>query len=478
MRESEITAHHMDTRPIFGTPVLNDVHSQLNRTLPAVHRRVHDENELRRALAEARRLDLPTAVCSGRHAMGGQQFIAGGMQIDMDEMRRVLEFDAERGLITAEAGIQWPGLMRYLDESATNRLCNWGIRQKQTGADRFSLGGSLSANVHGRGLCMKPFIEDIAAFTLMDASGTLRLCTRNSNTELFSLANGGYGLFGVVVSVTLRLVPWCRVRREVELITIDALLARLAERVDAGCLYGDFQFAIDPSSPDYLHRGVLSCYRQVADDTPLTVDPIHLERADWNRLLHLAHVDKTRAFAEFSEFYQRSNGQVYRSDQHQAGYYLDGYHGELDERLEHQGSELISELYVPRTALVAFMAAAADRLRALNADVIYGTVRLVEREDESFLRWARENWACIIFNLHTAHDAPALAHTAVCKRALVDLAIEFCGSYYLTYHRHATRSQLDQCYPQFTAFEEAKRRHDPEDRFMNDWYRHYKNSER
>ncbi|MEO5625918.1 MAG: FAD-binding oxidoreductase [Dokdonella sp.] len=460
-------------KKISDLPYLNDVHSQLNRTLPDAYRRVRGEGEIRQAVAEARQLGLPTAVCAGRHAMGGQQFIAGGMQIDMDGMRRVLDFDAQRGLITAEAGIQWPELMRHLDESESNHSSNWGIRQKQTGADRFSLGGSLAANIHGRGLRMKPFIDDIEAFNLIGADGTLRRCDRRSNHELFSLAIGGYGLFGVVVAITLRLVAWCRVRREVELIAIDAVLDRFEERADAGCLFGDFQFAIDPASADFLRRGVLSCYRQVADDTPLTTDPIHLERADWNRLLHLAHVDKTRAFEEFGAFYQRSNGQVYRSDQHQAGYYLDGYHGELDERLEHQGSEVISELYVPRSALIAFMAAVAERLRDLHADVIYGTVRLVERDDESFLRWARENWACVIFNLHTAHDAAALAHTATCKRALVDLAIEFGGSYYLTYHRHASRDQLDRCYPQFTAFEEAKIRHDPEHRFMNDWYRHY-----
>ena len=38
-----------------------------------------------------------------------------------------------------------------------------------------------------------------------------------------------------------------------------------------------------------------------------------------------------------------------------------------------------------------------------GVDVIYGTVRLIERDDESFLAWARDRWACVIFNLHTVH---------------------------------------------------------------------------
>jgi FAD/FMN-containing dehydrogenase len=461
-------------RPSDNDPSdLDDVHSRLNPTVARIHRRVADEQDIRDALAEAKRLGFPTAVCAGRHAMGGQQFVAGGMQIDMDDMRRVLDFDSTRGFVTAEAGIQWPDLMQYLDAEERNREHDWGIRQKQTGADRFSLGGSVSANVHGRGLRMKPLVDDIEAFTLMDADGNVHRCDRANNANLFSLAIGGYGLFGVITSVTLRLVRWCKVRREVEVTMIEHVLDRFVERIDEGCLYGDFQFAIDPATPDYLRRGVLSCYRRVPDGDALTADPVHLDHGEWDRLLHLAHVDKARAFDEFAAFYQRSDGQVYRSDQHQAGYYLDGYHARIDTLLGHRGSEVISELYVPRPALVAFMRAAGIALRELDADVIYGTVRLIEGEDETVLRWAREDWACIIFNLHTAHDAESLEHTALCNRALIDVAIQFGGSYYLTYHRHATRAQLDRCHPRFRQLEEAKWRHDPAGHFMSEWFRHY-----
>ena len=35
--------------------------------------------------------------------------------------------------------------------------------------------------------------------------------------------------------------------------------------------------------------------------------------------------------------------------------------------------------------------------------MIYGTVRLIERDDETFLAWARDRYACVIFNLHVEH---------------------------------------------------------------------------
>ena len=48
--------------------------------------------------------------------------------------------------------------------------------------------------------------------------------------------------------------------------------------------------------------------------------------------------------------------------------------------------------------------------------MIYGTVRLIERDDETVLAWAREPWACIIFNLHVDHT-PAGDRTAPSPRS-------------------------------------------------------------
>jgi FAD/FMN-containing dehydrogenase len=44
------------------------------------------------------------SVCGGRHAMGGQQFGSGTALIDMTSLDRVLDVDAERGLVTVETG--------------------------------------------------------------------------------------------------------------------------------------------------------------------------------------------------------------------------------------------------------------------------------------------------------------------------------------------------------------------------------------
>jgi FAD/FMN-containing dehydrogenase len=322
---------------------------------------------------------------------------------------------------------------------------------------------------------MRPIISDVESFLLVNAEARLVRCSRSENRELFQLAIGGYGLFGIIVSVTLRLIPRQKLLRRVEVIDIEDLMSAFDRRIADGFVYGDFQFAIDNASPDFLRRGVFSCYRPVAAHTPIPETQRALSPDDWRNLLTLAHTDKSRGWDLYSEHYLRTDGQVYWSDRHQLSTYSDDYHRDLETRTGScRGSEMITEIYVPRHRLCAFMRAAAEDFRRTEVNCVYGTVRLIERDDESYLAWARQDWACIVFNLHADHDAVSLARSADAFRALIDLAIDFDGTYYLTYHRYATRGQVLACHPRFPEFLRAKRRHDREEIFQSDWYRYYK----
>jgi len=195
----------------------------------------------------------------------------------------------------------------------------------------------------------------------------------------------------------------------------------------------------------------------------------------WSELFYLAHTDKKKAYEAYANYYLSTDGQLYWSDTHQLAEYLDNYHEKLNERLgpTGRGTEMITEVYVPRDALVDFMESVRKDLRESGANVIYGTIRFIEKDDESFLPWAKERYASIIFNLHTAHDPQSVEKTAVDFRRLIDRAIQYGGSYYLTYHHWATRTQVETCYPQFVDFLKLKRQYDPLERFQSDWYRFY-----
>ncbi|HYE74810.1 MAG TPA: FAD-binding oxidoreductase [Blastocatellia bacterium] len=465
------------SKPIDDTGlVVNDIHSQLNRTVVDSIISPRSISDIQSAIANAKSRRRPISIAGGRHAMGTQQFGTDAVLLDMREMNRVLSLDRERGLVEAESGILWPKLIGYLNEAQAGQDKQWGIIQKQTGADRLSLGGALAANVHGRGLNLKPIIDNVESFTLIDAQGGLKKCSRQENSELFRLAIGGYGLFGVVLSVQLRLRPRVKVQRVVEIRETRDIPAMFDQRIKDGYLYGDFQYATDSNRESFMRRGVFSCYRPVDPATPLTINPTRFHPEDWAKLTYYTHKYKRRAFEVYTKRYLETSGQIYWADSQLSGAYVDNYHEDLDRKIgaRVKGTEMITEIYIPRNSLVNFMEAAREELKRQKANVIYGTVRLIEKDTESFLAWARESWACVIFNLHIDHEPQKIAAAATAFRSLIDIAVNFDGSYYLTYHRWATRDQVEKCYPPFREFLKLKQKYDPEELFQSDWYRHHK----
>jgi hypothetical protein len=193
-------------------------------------------------------------------------------------------------------------------------------------------------------------------------------------------------------------------------------------------------------------------------------------------MLYLAHTDKTGAFKRYASFYQTTNGQVYWSDEAQMSIYPENYHRELEKRYAatNRASEVTTEIYCDRDALEPFMADVREYVKRDQVEIIYGTIRLIDQDHESFLPWAKKPYACVIFNVHIEHSTRGSIRAGDAFRRLINIGVKHGGSYYLTYHRHALRQQIDVCYPRFREFLQLKRKYDKEELFQSDWYRHYK----
>ena len=458
-----------------GIPV-NDVHSRLSgaRVFKIVEPR--SVEDVRNAFKEARTEEKAVCIAGGRHSMGGQPFAEDSFLLDIRKMNRIASFDVERGLIEVEAGVMWPQLLEFLVNNTGAGDKQWTFSQKQAGVDKVTIAGSLAANMHGRGLALAPFISDIESFRLLNARGDVVQCSRSDNPDLFRAAIGGYGLFGFVTSVTLRLVPRRKVQRIVEIRNADGLMGAFAERVADGFTYGDFLLSTDERSAEFLRRGVFTCYRPVAEDMPISPTRRQLSERDLADLWLLAHTDKSEAFRRYSAYYQATGEQVSWSDEVQMSQYPDNYHRDVDRKIgtEVRATEGIAEVCIERPALEAFLAEARTYARLSSVNIIHGSVRLIEPDSESFMPWARKPYACVSLHLHIEHNSAGLIRAGDQFRRLIDLALKHGGSYYPAYHRHALRRQVDACFPMFRDFLLLKRKYDKEELFQSDWYRHYK----
>jgi FAD/FMN-containing dehydrogenase len=462
------------------TEVVNDVHSALT---PTHVRRVvapATVDQLCALVRDAAARGESLSIAGGRHAMGAQPFASGRTLLDMTRLTAPLRLDRDRGLLTIEAGADWPAIIRATHALQPGSSPRWGIRQKQTGADALTLGGAISANAHGRGLLMGPIVDDIEDLTLVTPAGDPLVCSRDANADLFRHAVGGYGLLGPIVRATLRLAPRRKLRRLVDIIDIDEAMHAVRRRIDAGCLYGDFQYAIDPSDDGFLRRGVMACYAPVDGDAPVDPSAEDLPRDRWLELLHLAHTDKRRAFALYAEHYLRSHGRVYWSDLMQLSTYIPTYAEFLASRpggARDPGVRqtlVIGELAVAPERLTDLLAAARRVLHHQGVEDIYGTIRSLRQDTTTALPFARQDSACVIFNLRTPHTPDGTARTRDTFRQLYDAALALGGSFYLTYSRAATLAQVRHAYSGWDAFVAFKHAYDPAGTFTSDWFEHYR----
>jgi FAD/FMN-containing dehydrogenase len=448
---------------------VNDVQSKANPTYVTEILTPTSLDAIFAAVNKANRSGNPISIAGGRHAMGSQQFGTETSLIDMCSFNQVVHFDKTKGLIKVESGIMWPELIEYLHKTQVNEPEPWGIRQKQTGVDLVTIGGSLASNIHGRGLTLSPFVSDIESFTIVNASGHLLTCNRIENQELFSLAIGGYGLFGIVAHITLRLVPRVKIKRLVEIIAVRNLLPRVDALIEEGYLFGDCQYSIYLDSDEEFHPGVFSCYKPVDSDTQIFDQNKQLSTEDWAALYTLARRDKKRAFDHYAQYYLGTSGQTYWSDVHQLSNVFEGYKNAVEQE---DGTEIITEVYVSRDALVPFLTDTRRDLVKHNVDITYGTIRFIEKDSETFLSWAKESSVCIVCNLHVKRTDDGRKKAGQDFQRIIDRAIQYGGRFYLTYHRWATAEQIETCYPEFREFLAYKDTYDPEHIFQSDWYHH------
>jgi FAD/FMN-containing dehydrogenase len=455
--------------------LVNDVQTGLNPTRVLNITRPTSVAEVGNLVKDCAKHSRAISVSGSRHAAGGQQFATDSVLLDMRAMNRVIGLEDKTGVLHVEAGIEWPELVQgYLSLQKEN--VRWGIRQKQGGADRMSLGGTLSANAHGHGLGSPPIISDVEWIEIVAADGLAKKCSRKENAELFALAAGGYGLFGIITAVGLRLVPRQKVRRHVEARTTAELIALIEGRTRAGAPYGYFQYSIDETSADFLRTGILTTYENVSSETQLGTESTDMDAKLLTALLEIAHRDRGSAYRRYAKLELSRDGNVEWSDLHQLSTYPAGYHQEIERRLgaDAVGADLILEVYVPRSELIPLLEQARRILLASGMPLIYGTIRFIEQDKDSYLAWAKKRYACVIFSPHSSGETQALRKTGEVCRQLMRAANKRGGSFYLTYNRFATRDELASAYPQFQEFLSLKKQYDPRETFQSDWYRYYK----
>jgi FAD/FMN-containing dehydrogenase len=421
------------------------------------------EKQLAALLQRAQANHLKVSVAGTRHSMGGHTIYPGGILVDMLPFD-LMELDEAKRILHVQAGARWSEIIPYLNKFGLS------IEVMQSNDD-FSVGGSLSVNCHGWQFNQPPIASTVEAFRLMLADGTIVRCSRSANSELFSLVLGGYGLFGIILDVDLRVVPNERYRIErVTALTADyaqIFLQKTAGARDVAMVYG----RVNVNKSGFLTEGIINIFHRLPDTgrivtTLAGAKNLTLKRAIFRGSAGSDYGKELRWTAE-KHFDSVINGDFFDRN---AILYQPATWFEDRSRAT---TDVLLECFVPPDKFAALIVELRTIIPRYQGDLLNITVRDLAPDRDSYLRYAREPMFSLVMFFSQSRDLRGEEKTAALTQEIIAAALRLGGRYYLPYRLHATPAQFNQACPQAAAFFALKRKYDPNELFQNEFYLKY-----
>jgi FAD/FMN-containing dehydrogenase len=187
---------------------INDA-SCLNQTAIYGVVEVKNEADVQNALAFARENGLKVSLAGQQHSMGGQTFTRGGLVLNMKGLS-AMEM-TESGTLKVQTGATWADVQEFLDPQGLS------VKAMQS-INIFTVGGTLSVNAHGTAHNPGQVGATVRALQVMLPSGEVLTASPTENEDLFRHVLGGYGLFGIILSAELEVVPNVMLDHEIQFI--------------------------------------------------------------------------------------------------------------------------------------------------------------------------------------------------------------------------------------------------------------------
>lgn len=404
------------------------------------------------------------SIGGGRNSMGGQTASNRAVQIDMREFNKILSLSTTTKEITVQAGVRWRDIQDYIDPH------NLSVKIMQTYSN-FTVGGSLSVNVHGRYVGLGPIILSVKGFTIVLADGTTLYVTPEEHADIFYSAIGGMGGIGVITDVTLSLADNVNVERAPVLLTTEEYYDFFKKNVrdDKKVIFHNG----DMYPPDFERIRAVSWTE--TDKSPTSVDRMiprgqdyWKERIAW---IVMSEWPKGRWIREYI-----IDPLLYRGSQpvHTRNYEASYDVAELEPKTRDKSSYVLQEYFVPVEKFDEWVPKMKKVFNDNDVNVINVSIRHALPDLGAKLAWARtESFAFVVYYKQGTGDKDR-AHVAKWTREMIDQVISVNGAYYLPYQPHATDDQFHKAYPHAVDYFEIKKQYDPTDKLTNTlWDKYY-----
>jgi decaprenylphospho-beta-D-ribofuranose 2-oxidase len=306
----------------------------------------------------------------------------------------------------------------------------------------------------------------------MKADGSIVQVSRIENAELFSLAIGGYGLFGVILDVDLELTTNDVYEKQHVSMDYKEYPAFFDKHVK-----GNPEIGLEYAWPsirksDFLRY--LAVYEFVkTSKRPSDIYKLQEEtdvsrnRAAFALSRHSEAGKSVRWFLQETIADMVSTHFISRNNAMRPPIAFLAYNSPKD-------TDILQEYFVPTRKFTEFMDAMRRILLQRQVDLLSLTVRFVPKDSDCFLAYAREESFAFVLYLNLPLTEAGKKSAQEWTRELVQAAIENGGTFYLPYQLYPTGDQVRAAYPMLDSFFAKKRDYDPDDIFDSGFYEYYR----
>jgi FAD/FMN-containing dehydrogenase len=453
-------AHKLTLASSSGT-VLTDA-SHLNTSMVAEIRSPTTVAEVMAAIRDAKSTNKKISLSGVRHSMGGQALGLKTLHLDMTHMDSV-RYDELDQTVTVGPGATWRQVQTALSPHGR------AVRVMQD-SNIFSVGGSLSVNVHGKDPRYGSLIGTVNSFNVVTADGNEIRCDRTQHSDLFSAVIGGFGILGVITEVNLLTIPnsvYAFSLIPTQTHSVIDMLEALNKNAESRLL--EAHLSVDTGH--FLTESLIYRYAEAHSAAP-PQDVLDGENSIWLRKV-VFQASRASNFGKLLRWESEKLLTPLVEPKTLSRNTAMAVPVRFLQNPDPQTTDILQEYFVPTEQANSFLERYKALLQKHGINLLNVTIRKVNRDTDALVSYAQSDMYGFVVYYKVKKESADIQSVIAFTRELIDYLLSIKATYYLCYGSYYSHAQLTTMYPEMRRLFALKTQHDPDGLFTNLWYETY-----
>jgi len=335
----------------------------------------------------------------------------------------------------------------------------------------FSVGGSLSVNVHGKDPRYGSLIESVNYLKMVTADGKEIRCDKTQNKDLFSAVIGGYGILGIITEVNLLTTQnsvYAFSLLPTQMHSLIDMLESLSKKPENRLL--EAHLSID--GDHFLTESLIYTYAE-AKSSAKPKDELDGENSIWLRKV-IFQASRTSNFGKLLRWEMEKLISPLIEPKTVSRNTAMAVPVRFLQNPDPHSTDILQEYYIPTEQANKFLESYKKLVKKYNMNVLNVTIRKVNKDINALVSYAQKDMYGFVVYYKVLKNSMDIQTLNAFTRELMEYLISIKATYYLCYGSYYSQSQLTTMYPEIRKLFVLKTQQDPDMLFTNVWYEKYR----